>query len=338
MPKIDDRALNRARLSRSLLLGRSNLPVTEALERLAGLRGDSCRDIHIGLWARLSAYRPETTTRLRLDGEIVLTDLAGSRPHLVTAADCLWALPTLAPARQRLMRRALGPSVEGIDLRELTATGRAIVDRDGPLSAADLGRSLAAHGREVGWGERRPESLAVAVGHLTGLVAVPPREAWPAGGAEPVYMTVETWLGRRVAEPDPERLIRRRLAAAGPASVRELEAWSGLSRLAEVVALMDLPTHTGAAGETLLDLPGAEIPDPATPAPVRFLPGDSEGTVLVDGFPSATWELSRTEARATLRLRPARAFTPAEGSQVGDEATALLNFLAPGAEHAVEGL
>ena len=114
----------------------------------------------------------------------------------------------------------------------------------------------------------------------------------------------------------------RYLAAYGPASVADIQAWSGLSRLREVTERLGLaaPSPVPAAAE-LLDLPDAPRPDPDVPAPPRFLPeydnlllsyaersrviphrrpvplppghGATGGTLLVDGLWQADWKISQ---------------------------------------------
>ncbi|HEY1175343.1 MAG TPA: winged helix DNA-binding domain-containing protein [Phytomonospora sp.] len=329
---IADRALNRTRLARALLLERHRLALPDALERLAGLPAATPHELHLGLWSRLSAYRPAETSRLTADGAVVRIALSDGHEHLVSAADCAWLRPTVARGLERRMRSTAARDIAGIDPRELTATARALLDRDGPLTSAALGKALAAHGVDVGWGERSPEALSFAAASLTGLVAVPPRGPWDVV-ADPVFMTMETWLGRRAEAADPERLVRRRLAAAGPSTVGELQAWSGLTRLAEVVDRMGLTVYTDVAGETLVDLPGAEIVDPETPAPVRFLPG----TVLVDGFPTATWSFTVSPAGARLEVQANRTLTGEESRAVAAEAAGVLTLFAPGRPHEVAG-
>lgn len=327
---ISDRALNRTRLARALLLDRHGIPLPEALDRLCGLPAPTPHDLHLGLWSRLADYRPEETARLIADGAVVRIPLMDRAEHVVGADDCAWLRATVAPGLERRMLRT-APGVAGIDRRELGATARALLDRDGPLTSAALGLALAEHGREIGWGERSPECLAQAAACLTGLVAVPPRDPW-AVADDAVHMTMETWLGKPVAAPDPDRLVQRRLAAAGPASVAELQAWSGLTRLAEVVDRMELTAYTDEAGETLHDLPGAETAHPDTPAPVRFLPG----TVLVDGFPTATWAFTETPKSARLTVEASRKLNGEESAAVAEEAAGVLALFAPGKPHVVE--
>ncbi len=126
----------------------------------------------------------------------------------------------------------------------------------------------------------------------------------------------------------------RYLAAYGPASVRHVQAWSGVSRLSATVQRLRprLCTFRDEHGRELFDLPRAPRPDPQTPAPIRFLPeydnlllahadrtrvlsppdtwgvftdnGRVVGTVLIDGFVGATWRIERAGAAATLLVRP----------------------------------
>jgi hypothetical protein len=180
-----------------------------------------------------------------------------------------------------------------------------------------------------------------------------------------VLTPLDTWTaGEPTVEPMPlDRLVGRYLAAFGPASVRDVQAWCGLTRLREVTDGMELRRYTAEDGTELLDLPGAEPADPDAPAPVRFLaeydnvtlshadrsrvvgdhplqplhggPGAWVGTVLLDGLVSATWAARPAGERTSLEVRTARVCAPGEREEVEVEGRGLLGFLFPGREHDV---
>jgi hypothetical protein len=79
-----------------------------------------------------------------------------------------------------------------------------------------------------------------------------------------------------------EHLVRRYLQGFGPASLADVASWAGLpaATLRPVVEGLGLSRLRDEAGRELLDLPGAPLPDPDTPVPVRFLP-TWDATLLV---------------------------------------------------------
>lgn len=173
---------------------------------------------------------------------------------------------------------------------------------------------------------------------------------------------VSSWLGREIdplpaddgSDPVGQELVRRYLAAYGPAATADVRAWSGLAGLPGAVAALrgELVTFRDERGRELLDLPDAPRPDPETPAPVRFLPafdnailGYDDRTriiddadrglsvagarvVLVDGRVSATWDVEAETG--TVTVTPLRRFSRAERDEVGEEGRELAGFLSDG--------
>jgi winged helix DNA-binding protein len=106
---------------------------------------------------------------------------------------------------------------------------------------------------------------------------VPPSGTWERRRAD-LYGLAEDWLGPPPVELDADggvaHLVRRYLGGFGPATVAEIANWAGLrtSTVAAAVAGLRLRRFQTEDGNELVDLPGAPLPDPDTPAPVRLLP------------------------------------------------------------------
>ena len=167
------------------------------------------------------------------------------------------------------MRGTLGRRLPGVDEEALAAAGR-------PLFAA-IPSTLTEVARAVGdrWPQVAARDLGDALSTLLPLVQVPPRGLWRQNGPAR-NTTIDAWLG---ADPRRPRRSRRGAGAALPRRVRpaataDIRAWSGLAGLPAVVARLrpSLRTFRDERGRTLLDVPGAPLPDPDTPAPARFLP------------------------------------------------------------------
>jgi hypothetical protein len=261
---ISRRALNRALLHRQCLLDRTDRPVLDVVGHLVGMQAQEPLDPYVGLWCRVAGFDPAQLATAIEDRAAVRIGLQRSTIHLVTAADCVALRPVLQPVLDRMARGQFGRRLAGVDLGELAAAAAAEVAE--PLTFGELGRRLA-----VRWPDRDPTALAQTARALLPLVQLPPRGLWGRGGRA-VHATVDAWLGRPAGtDPAPDRLVLRYLAAFGPATVADVQSWSGLTRLAEVVDRLPLRTLT-AAGRTLYDLPDGPLPDEDRPAPVRFLP------------------------------------------------------------------
>jgi DNA glycosylase AlkZ-like len=323
------RALNRALLERQMLLRRVPLGVPEALERLVGMQAQVPQAPYVGLWSRLEGFDPRELSRLVEERAAVRGTLMRSTVHLVTARD----FRGLRAVLQGVMERHFGSSafarrIAGVDRAALLAAGRELVESE-PCGTADLARALGPR-----WPDADAESLAYAIRFLLPLVQVPPRGLWPVrpGAGRAKVTTVEHWTGEPLpADPPAEETVLRYLAAFGPATVPDIAAWSGLSGVRAIVDGLRprLRALEDDRGRELLDVPGAPLPDPDTPAPPRLLPEFDNAILshrdrtrivpeelrttvrdrlttpmfLVDGFVRGTWRI----ADGRLELDP---FTP----------------------------
>jgi hypothetical protein len=135
-----------------------------------------------------------------------------------------------------------------------------------------------------------------------------------------------SWIGPENATEAEgiAHLTRAYLRGFGPASWKDIAAWAGVSAtvLRDGAQGLDLVRYRDEASRELVDLPGLPLPDPDTPAPVRFLPHwdanllvharrtgllpeehrarvfhtkypFSVGTVLVDGRVVAAWSIRK---------------------------------------------
>jgi hypothetical protein len=325
------------------------MPVAGAVEHLVGLQAQNPLDPYLALWSRLQPFRTADLAHLLLQRKAVRIALMRSTIHLVSARDALALRPVVQPVLERQFRGSPYQRLLGdVDRREVVKEGRALLDQE-PRTTRALGQAL-----QRRWPQVDAATLGFTLRTFAPLVQVPPRGVWGASGA-PRHTTLEHWLGRPLAAPDPEAVVMRYLKAFGPASVRDVQAWSGLTRLAAVLDRLRprLRLFHDEAGVELFDLPRAARPDPRTPAPVRFLPeydnvvlghadrsrilGDHRPAVLafgsvrwcpwlLDGFGAGMWRFDREGRHATLRVAPVRALAPGERRAVGAEGVALLAF------------
>lgn len=266
-PILSTRALNRATLDRQLLLRRSPLSVMAAVEHLAGLQAQEVKPPYYALAARLDGFTPEDLSGPLADRTAVRIVTLRSTIHLHTADDSLTLRPLVQPARDRevnLFRKGLA----GVDLDRLAGLARDLVEAE-PRTMKQLREALSAE-----WPDADPQSLAVAARCKLPLVQVTPRGLW-GRSAQVALTTVEHWLDRPAGQAaSPESAVLRYLAAFGPASVKDMQTWSGLTRMRAAFERLrpQLLTFRDESGAELFDLPDAPRPDPDTPAPPRFLP------------------------------------------------------------------
>ncbi|MFG2457051.1 winged helix DNA-binding domain-containing protein [Streptomyces sp. NPDC048523] len=347
-PVLGTRALNRATLDRQLLLRRSGLSAKAAVGHLLGLQAQNVKPPYYALAARLDGFTPEALSELMADREVVRIVTMRSTIHTHTAEDCLTLRPLVQPARDRELTH-FRKGLDGVDLDRLAVLARELVETE-PRTMKQLREVLVAE-----WPDADPQALGIAARCKLPLVQVTPRGLWGRSG-QVALTTAEHWLGRPAEPaPAPEDVVLRYLAAFGPASVKDMQTWAGLTRLRETFERLRprLLTFRDEKGVELFDLPDAPRPDAGTPAPPRFLPEFDNlllshadrsrvvppeywgrswvgnlvySTFLVDGFLAGVWKLERD----VLVIEPFGSLTKAQRADLMAEGQLMLATLHPG--------
>lgn len=334
--------MNRAVLARQLLLERASDSFSRALERMAGLQAQYAPSIYMGLWSRVARVERAAVTDALERRQIVQGTLMRVTIHVVARRDYwAFALATRAARRSLWLRNEQDPP-SASEMDAAAATLREHLASEGPLRRTEIEALLT-------------KRVARGVGLWIDLVRVPPSGTWERRRAD-LYDAAETWLGLPDVD-DPaaavEHLVRRYLGGFGPATTADIVSFTGLppTEVSAALGRMRLRQLRSEAGDELLDLPRAPLPDADSPAPVRFLPTwdasllvharragilpekhrakvfntkmpQSIGTFLVDGEVAGTWKLVDGVVRTEL-------FAPLDRStrrEVGDEAERLTAF------------
>jgi hypothetical protein len=345
------RDLNRALLARQMLLRREKMSAAKAIEHLVGMQAQVPTAPYIGLWSRLEGFQADELAQLIRKRRAVRMALMRSTIHLVTARDALALRSLMQPVIERSFNGQFGKRLTGIDPGELVTAARALLDEK-PRLLNEVAKSL---------GDRWPGvdglALANAVRAWVPVVQTPPRGIWGQGGLA-VHAVAATWLSAtRAPAMTLDDMVLRYLAAFGPATVVDVQAWSGLTKLREVVERLRprLRTFRDERGKELFDLPDAPRPGPDTAAPPRFMPeydniflayanrsrvGDPKygamssaetgpvQALLIDGFVAGTWRIVRERGTATLLVEHFEPLSNRDGMAIAEEGKRLLQFAA----------
>ncbi len=347
------RALNRAMLARQYLLAREQASAKSTITHLVGLQAQAPNAPYVALWSRLTDFKQSELIELITSHEAVRIPCLRGTIHLVTAEDAR----LLRPLTQVVLTRAFSSqrfarNLEGLNLEELLTAARELLAAK-PMTKPEITSLL---------GERWPgydaNSIGYAVSYLLPLVQVPPRGLW--GQTGPVaWALAEPWLGAELDQnPAIDQVVLRYFAAFGPATVADLQTWSGLTRLREIADRLrpGLRTFRDSRGAELFDLPDAPRPDEEMPAPPRFLPeydnilfsyadrarvnpaghpiplapgnGGRIGTFLLDGTFEGSWRITVSKETAVLKLMPFKALSDQETGDLVSEGRKLLCFAA----------
>lgn len=349
--RLTDRQLNRATLARQMLLERSDRGIAEATAFLLGLQGQQSHDPYIGLWSRLNGFRHEDMTALIVDRTLARGTTMRSTLHLHTADDMIGIREFVQPVIERSWQAAFGKRRFGNnDKQRVRKAAIKLLDKS-PMTSGQLGKALQ---------EKFPEGEALAKAMLVQtmevLIQIPPTRIWGSGHA-PISTRVENWLPAPHKRPIPrETLVRRYLAAYGPASVNDMQAWCGMTRLGETFEALrsKLVTFEDKDGRELFDLPDAPRPDADIPAPPRFLPlydnvylgfdnrrrllaetdlkrvnmlREYKPAVLVDGIIAAGWSMEVKKGAAMIEIELYHKLGKQHLNPLKEEALNFLRFM-----------
>jgi DNA glycosylase AlkZ-like len=301
------RELSRATLARQLLLERKRISPKALIERLVGMQAQWPRAPYVGIWTRTTGFRRRALERELTRGTVIKATAMRQTLHLVTPRDyaLIWSamsetnFPWETPTAKRLAASARALAAAG---PVTSADGVAHFEREHGLHGIDARRAWryarlrahVLHHHESALWDGRPEGRFVALDE--------PEEHDPTEARAEIF--------------------RRYFAAFGPASRRDIVAWSRMHvpEIQRALDRLELRRFRDEQGRELLDVPRAPLPDPETPAPVRFLPkwdnvllafadrtrvlpekyrrvvigqnGDVAQTFLVDGLVAGTWRVS----------------------------------------------
>jgi hypothetical protein len=355
------RELNRALLSRQMLLERQEVPVVPAIERLGGLQAQWAPSPYVALWTRLLDFERDGLTRVIDSGDVVKATLMRATLHLVSAREYpAYALAT-TEGRFAAWRPPGAPQLADLGkihdavIRFAARTPRTREEIRDHI-AARLPASAAKDERLASW-------LLFAALATSGLI-------WDPEGAHfehrQLARHVAAPAGLRSAPPPDaayDLVVRRHLGAFGPATVADIASWSSVRvphLRAALTRLKDVRRFTDERGRELFDLARAPRPSPDTIAPARFLArfdaailghaapertrilpepyrkavifsAEVFTTFLVDGFVAGRWRISATKKQAIVELIPFKRLTRSDRAALTVEGERLARFYYPDA-------
>lgn len=352
------RELNRATLTRQMLLERDTLSVADAIERLAGMQAQLPLPPYVGLWTRLRGFQRDDLAALIEQRKVVRATMMRATLHLVTTEDYLrlrGAMQPVLDSAQESITKDRGI----LDVNRVLTEGRHLLEAQ-PRTFAEI----TAHFADF-MADADPGAVRYTIRTKLPLVQVPTNTGWRYSST-PQFTLAEDYLDQKISlmptEDDFKSLVRRYLAAFGPATVTDLQTWSGLGKLKDLFESLrpELVTYRDEKRREIFDLPEMPIPEADTPAPPRFLPEFDNlllahkdrtrvvadayrkqvylpglrvaATILVDGVVQGVWKVAKAKRTATLNITPFDTWSKSVRDALTAEGERLIRFIEPDAK------
>ncbi len=243
-------ALTYETMVRQGLSSRRSVGVADGVRSVLALQAQEPAAPYVALWNRIDGFDPNDLDRAFADGEIVKASLFRFTLHAVAAGDVPWAR---AAMRRRVRDAGYHDILDDIGLK--TERVNAILERlstalDEPRSAAAIEKMLAETTPEAD----DPARLWSALRAVGAFRNAPTTDPW-SFGRQPAFLPCTAAADDDVAATG--ELVRRYLAAFGPATVADLSQFTILKRssLKPVVeAMADVVAVAGPDGAKLVDL------------------------------------------------------------------------------------
>jgi len=345
MESLTRRELTAALAARQLLLERSRLSPAEAIRRLTPLQGQHPPAPYIALAARLDGF-----TRAGLEAaigarEVVKTTIMRLTLHVADAGD----YPAYAQLTRQPRMRKWRATYPHLDEAEVVAEiGAWLREPRGNREIRDRLKGYEGVADD-------PYAPVFFARTLLPLVQLPPAGFYDDSRRQTAFVMDPRPL------PGPAEasalVLRRYLAAFGPAQRRDVAAWSGVPQSEFAWDRVETVSHRDEQGRELLDLPGQPLPPASTELPPRLLAhwdqpllayADRERimppelaplkltlsgspTVTVDGRVAASWDLQRDGDRVQVTVEPHVEIARGARAAIRDEAERTARICEPDA-------
>jgi hypothetical protein len=231
----------------------------EAIRRLTPLQGQEARAPFIGLAARVDGFKREHLEAAFDAREVVKSTIMRMTLHVAAAAE----YPAYAQLSRQPRMRTWRKTYPHLDEHAVIEALRAWFD-EAPRTNAEIRERVGAYEGVT----HDPWTPIIFARSLLPLVQLPPAGHWRDKGRDARFVVDPRPL------PDPADaaalVLERYLDAFGPASKRDVAAWSGAAQRDFDFTRVPTVAYRDEKDVELLDLPGREIPRPTTLAP-RFL-------------------------------------------------------------------